>query len=59
MSFTGAKGSVVSDLCDEFFNFRLKESPEYASKYGFPVWQSNIEEWNEEAFARRLVGNHL
>ena len=55
----GIEGSVVSDLCDEYFDLRLKESPEYASKYGFPVWQSNIEEWNEEAFARRLVNAHV
>ena len=45
----------LAKLQDTFYNWRLKESPEYASKYGNHKYDGQLERYTEEIFQSRMV----
>lgn len=62
MQVAGSKALLTSQQVREFthgeyFDFRLRENPNYAAEYGIPKYQDQVEEWNYAAFNRRIVSN--
>ncbi|ELT99989.1 hypothetical protein CAPTEDRAFT_212611 [Capitella teleta] len=49
------EGAVVDGLVNEFWEWRLAESPEYGTKYGLHEHDGRLEEYTEEAFSRQMV----
>jgi len=45
----------VRKVENDFFDWRLRESPEFSSKYGLGKYYDRVEEWNQAAFDRRKV----
>ena len=47
--------SEVQELTDEYFNFKIREDPWFATKLGIDKYQDQVEDWNHAAFDRRIV----
>ena len=45
-------------LTDSFFDMKIRENPWFATSLGLNLYQDKIEEWNYEAFNRRVVSIH-
>lgn len=45
----------VKDFGEEYFDYKIRENPWFATGLGLDKYQDKIEEWNHEAFNRRIV----
>ena len=53
-----ASSADVKILTDSFFDMKIRENPWFATSLGLNLYQDKIEEWNHEAFNRRVVSLH-
>jgi len=47
---------TVKKITDDFFDWRIRESPRLSIAFGLGKYYDRVEEWNQAAFDRRKVG---
>ena len=45
----------ILDLCESFWQFLLKDSPEFSTYVGYHTENDKLDEYTEEAYQRRKV----